>query len=406
MLAAALHAGCLPMQGGSQFPPPPEAAIDRVEDSCLNSAALPLAKVAFDSTCNRRPRTHLILRPFPSRNFRQIPPFRYDMKTLPIFTFALCLSAAATWGAICYRQTLAQDAADKQPAAATKPLADEQPSPDKPEKGVLRRNEASGTVALVTLEEAREKLISYQSVKAKIVETVAIGERRFTMKGNYLQGEGLKLRLDYEVEVGSTTGKLTEVCDGQILWSHQVIGKEQRVTRRNVRQIIEAAAAAEPTSETLLHAELGLGGLQGLLASIQKSVQFERQWEQDFDSQPFLVIDGGWKTEHRAKFLGPNADAKKPLPDFVPDRVRIYVQKDSKFPRRIMYLKRYESPSSAQKSLRPMVTIDFVDVDWNVPVDEAAFVFVLPENVERQDVTEEYLKLFEKGKKGAVGSGQ
>lgn len=322
------------------------------------------------------------------------------MKTLPIFTLALTLSAAATWGAICYRQTLAQDAADKQPVPAVKAPADEKVTPDKPEKGVLRRNEASGTVALVTLEEAREKLINYQSVKAKIVETVAIGERRFTMKGNYLQGDGLKLRLDYEVAVGTTTGKLIEVCDGQILWSHQVIGKEQRVNRRNVRQILEAAAAAEPTSETLLHAELGLGGIPGLLASLQKSVQFEKQWEQDFDSQPFLVIDGGWKAEQRAKFMGPNADAKKALPSFVPDRVRIYVQKDSKFPRRIMYLKRYDGATASQKSLRPMVTIDFVDVALNVPVDDAAFVFVLPENVERQDVTEEYLKLFEKGKTG------
>lgn len=311
------------------------------------------------------------------------------MKTLPIFTLALCLSAAATWGAISYRQALAQEAAEKQPAS-------EKPAADKPEKGVLRRNEASGTVALVTLEEARERLISYQSVKAKILETVAIGERRFTMKGNYLQGDGLKLRLDYEVEVGSTPGKLIEVCDGQILWSHQVIGKEQRVNRRNVRQILEAAAAAEATTETLLHAELGLGGLPGLLASLQKSVQFEKQWEQDFDSQPFLVIDGGWKTEHRAKFMGPKADAQQPLPSFVPDRVRIYMQKESKFPRRIMYLKRYDGPT--QRSLRPMVTIDFVDVAWNVPVDDTAFVFTLPENVEQQDVTEDYLKLFQKSK--------
>ncbi len=320
------------------------------------------------------------------------------MKTLPIFTLALCLSAAATWGAVSYRQTLAQDAADKQPAAVEK--AEDKPAEksEKPEKGVLRRNEASGSVALVTLEEVREKLISYQSVKAKIVETVAIGERRFKMQGNYLQGDGLKLRLDYEVEVGSTTGKLIEVCDGQILWSHQVIGKEQRVNRRNVRQILEAAAAAELTNETLLHAELGLGGIPGLLASIQKAVQFEKQWEQDLDSQAFLVIDGGWKTEQRAKFMGPKADAQQALPSFVPDRVRIYVQKDSKFPRRIMYLKRSDGATQSQKSLRPMVTIDFVDVAWNVPVEDSAFVFIVPENVDRQDVTEDYLKLFQKPK--------
>lgn len=318
------------------------------------------------------------------------------MKTLPLLTAALTLSFATSWAVLIYRQSHAQE---KEKPAATAPTADQAADAKKKaaqktasEKAPPRKNEASGAVAVISLEDAREKLINYQSIRAKVLESVSIGDRQFQLKGSYLQGDGLKLRLEYEVTLGSTEGKLLEVCDGQLLWSQQAIGKEQRVTRRNVRQILEAAAAAERTSETLLRAELGLGGLPGMMASIQKSVQFEKQWEQDYDGQEFIVIDGSWKPELRSKFVGPNADAEKPLPSFVPDRIRVYFEKSSMFPRRILYLKKAE-PS---KSLRPMVSLDFTDVMTNQPVEETSFSFKAPENVDRQDITDDYLRLFQK----------
>lgn len=327
------------------------------------------------------------------------------MKTLPLLTLTLSLSLASGWAVISLRTSLAQETAKPVVGPANQPGADskkaEKSGSDKGgEKPVTRRNEASGAVAIVTLEEARERLINYQSIQAKVLESVSIGDRQFRLSGSYLQGDGqkqltedgLKLRLEYQVSLGGTEGKLLEVCDGQLLWTLQTIGKEQRVTRRNVRQILQAALAAEATTETVLHAELGLGGLPGMLASIQKAVQFEKQWEQDYDGQAFVVIDGGWKSELRAKFVGPNASAEQPLPSFIPDRIRVYFDKAKLFPRRILYLKK----NDAQKSLRPMVSIDFMDVETNKPVDEKAFVFKVPESVNLQDVTDEYLRLFQK----------
>ncbi len=318
------------------------------------------------------------------------------MKTLPLLTAALTLSFSTSWAVLSFRQSLAQE---KEKPAATVPTAQQAAESKKAatqkavtEKAATRKNEASGAVAVISLEDAREKLINYQSIRAKVLESVSIGDRQFQLKGSYLQGDGLKLRVEYEVTLGGTEGKLLEVCDGQLLWTQQTIGKEQRVSRRNVRQILEAAATAERSSETLLHAELGLGGLPGMMASIQKSVQFEKQWEQDYDGQEFIVIDGGWKPELRSKFVGPNSDAEKPLPSFVPDRIRVYFEKASMFPRRILYLKKSE-PS---KSLRPMVSLDFTDVTTNQPIDAAAFTFKAPENVDRQDVTDEFLRLFQK----------
>ena len=241
--------------------------------------------------------------------------------------------------------------------------------------------------ATLILETARERLISYESIRAQLVQTVAMDDHRFRMKGIYLQGANLQLRLDCQVQVGSTTGKMTEVCDGQILWTWQQIGEEQRVTRRNVRQIERAASSAGMTTQNLLLAELGFGGLPAMIASLQKSFQFDRVVEQDVDGLRFVVMDGVWQPEIASR-LGGSPQAR--MPDHIPDRVRIYFQKDKLFPRRILHLKLGSKPNR----YRPLVSLDFVNVVWDGPLDETAFEFNPPENVRREDITQEYIRKF------------
>ncbi len=307
------------------------------------------------------------------------------MNRLPRLTLAstlvsgtLCVAVALTT-AVRGQQTEADKAAS---APAENQPADAGP---KREKIELRRNQASGAQALVTLEKARTAMLEYKSVAADIVESITLGPRRFRVKGKYLQGTNLQLRLEYEVTVGKTSGTLIEVCDGDILWTWEKVGSDERVTRRKVREILAAAAASGRTPENLLHAELGLGGLPSLIASIQKSVRFDRQWEQDVDKHEFVVLDGTWKPEYRQKL-----ETDGQLPPYVPDRVRIYFQKDKLFPRRIAYLKRDPNTQAHQ----PMVTLDFINVVWNGKVDEKKFSFTPPKGVKREDITELYIDQF------------
>lgn len=328
------------------------------------------------------------------------------MKSLPVLPIAAFLSVVMVCAWISLSGASAQDSSGTDATSSTErpqtaptgpkpsPQVDKE-SPTKP-PAVVRRNEKSGASAQVTLESARDRLISYRSVKAQIVEAVNLGARRFRMEGSYLQGTDLKLRLEYDLQVGNTAAHLVEVCDGQILWTHQTVGDDQRVTRRNVRQILTAASTAGKTPQNLLTAELGLGGLPGLLAGIQKSVQLQKQWEQDVNGQAFVVIEGGWKKSFRSKFLGPDADKDQPLPAFVPDQVRIYFEKESLFPRRILYMKLDESSTR-----RPMVTLDFVNVQWNQELAKDAFDYTPPEKVARQDVTQAYINRFTSPSKDA-----
>lgn len=330
------------------------------------------------------------------------------MKTLPALTLSLVLAGAAAVLALPLLRAAQDSGTGNKADTPTQPssVKEDTENPSRSEKSPgkpgspLRRNEKSAATALVTMEAAREKLVGYRSVKAKIQETVTLGERKFRMSGTYLQGTDLKLRLEYDVEVGSTKAKLIEVCDGQILWTHHMVGKEQRITRRNVRQILTAAGAAGATPQNLLTAELGLGGLPSLMASIQKSLRLERQWEQDVGQHEFIVVEGGWKQAFREKFLGPGAPDDQALPPFVPDRVRLYFDKESLFPRRILYLKQ-----DGAKVHHPMVALDLIEVEWNGPVDEKAFAYTPPENVPHEDSTRAYISQFEKPAAGQTPAG-
>jgi len=319
------------------------------------------------------------------------------MKNLPILTLTVScvLTAGYAWNTILTAQ-------ESPPVKATQPppptAASQSDAPQGPKTAAgspvrsaaveLRRNEKSGASAVVTLETARDRLTAYRTVKAEIVETVVLEPRRFRMKGTYLQGTDLKLRLEYVVQVGGTKASLVEVCDGQILWTWHRIGAVQRVTRRNVRQILNARESNGRTDHNTLITELGLGGLPGLLASIQQSVRLDKQWEQSAGDRTLIVVEGVWKDSFRNRVV-PDATPDQDLPPWVPDRIRVYFEHDSLFPRRILYLKR-----DLAKVHHPMVTLDFSEVEWNGDVDNEKFTFIPPPKVVAEDVTQAYIKQF------------
>jgi hypothetical protein len=237
-----------------------------------------------------------------------------------------------------------------------------------------------------TLQQARQKFLSNQPIRANIVETVVLGSRKFQVLGKYLHGQGLKLRLEYQLQVGKTKGSLLEVCDGQMLYSRQRIGKTDRITRRDVIAILGAAAKNRNVPKAELLSELGLGGLPALLASLERSFDFIPQPGKTVDGTPFSILEGGWNAEYldRLKRQSPIAGE---LPSYVPDRVRIYFDSNL-FPRRILYLKQIPG----RTTYRPMVTVDFKDVVLKAQVNSDDFNYIPPDSVTPEDVTQYYLQ--------------
>ncbi len=251
----------------------------------------------------------------------------------------------------------------------------------------LRKNPV---YAASLLKKAREKLLSYSSIRTQITEKVEIGPKPFVITGNYLQGKDLKLRLEFQVQSqtaeGKPVGTLLEICDGQVLWTEHTIKGNSRVTRRDVQAILNQAELNPQAQSNMLVAELGLGGLPGLLASIQKNMNFVSVSERTISGKTLTVLNGVWKDEFLAQWKGGDPAAPVELPAYVPDAVRIYLDQESLFPRRIVYLKKTED------SLQSIVTLNFSKVILNSPISETEFAYEPPDGVFPVDITKQYLQ--------------
>lgn len=248
---------------------------------------------------------------------------------------------------------------------------------------------------------ASDRLKSHSSVRASISQKMAIQTHTYTAKGSYLQGQDLKLRMEFTVELAGQKGSLLEVCDGQILWSRQDLGgKDQtQITRRDVRQILQATEQAvrrmkTPDEKTLwetsIMSDLGIGGLPALLAAFAKDYDFTKTSVGKIDDREVVVLEGTWNAKYRAMWLGAKSKDKTPppLPLYIPDSVKLSLDKETEFPRRIEYLKLIPGQSTPTA----MMTVDFTKVVFNGKISRDDFVFIPPDRPPHVDITQMYLQ--------------
>ncbi len=260
--------------------------------------------------------------------------------------------------------------------------------------GVKDRAESNdqGSEAAEFLIRVRQELQTHQSVKADLSQNVSIGDQHFKVTGQYLSSgnstTGTKLKLNYLVVPDQgAEGEMLEICDGKELWTVLTLpGSPKRVTHRNVLQIQKAAFAANQKGvpESTLNVELGLGGLTALLASLERTMVFDAMKQEEVDGHQRTILQGRWKKEVAQRFPKGKDDS---LPPFVPDLVRLYVDAQTLFPERLLYLKKQPE----KKAFRPLVNLEFRNVELDGPVDEKEFKFEIPPDVVPEDVTKMYV---------------
>lgn len=249
------------------------------------------------------------------------------------------------------------------------PAADTAPAPD----------------ALSLLKQVQQQLVEARTISATIRQQVLTGADPVLVSGSY-QSSGIKLRLEYRVELGTQAqGSLLEVCDGDVLWSRLDVLKSQRVTRRDVREIIQAAQASGGAAEAILAAEMGLGGLPALFASLQRTMVLEKTTKDRYRGISCWVLTGRWSEAYSLKLRGGQPQGK--LPPQVPDLMKVFVDQATLLPVRVVYFKQ-----QAEGGLRATVNLEFVDVLLNEPVADEVFVFVPPDDVVPEDVTRQFVE--------------
>ena len=282
-----------------------------------------------------------------------------------------------TTGTFCVAQ---EEAAGPQPDAATRQSA-----------------------AAKVLDEAIETLSKYSSIQAKIRETVQMRSREFVASGTYVQASGNQLRMELKIEPlrevavrakRDKDGKLIpedvkdpkkdtrkqkdsilQVSDGRMLWTQWNINGKPRVERRDLVEITKALEGKiKNWSTDQLIGEMGVGGVPALLRSLKSRMIFDGMRDEEVEGKQFVVIQGAWNAEQVARFMAPQPPQQDAiLRPHLPEYVRLYFEKKTMFPRRILYLKRH--PNKEQRVARPMVTLDFTKVVLNGEIDAGQFSF-------------------------------
>ncbi len=279
--------------------------------------------------------------------------------------------------------------------------------------------------AETVLTEVRNRLDGIPFLSCRLSETVHLSNLRFYARGHYSQANGNRVRLDFEIypvrhvrksdqallaldgpeeDTGrqKPTGSLQQVSNGRTLWTLWQNGDSRRLTRRSIRQILAAADEAESFDVQQMLEDLGVGGLQALLARLQVGMEFGRVREQTVGDTRLLVLTGRWTAESLKDYFRVEK-AGTALPGWVPDYVRIYVDADARLPRRIQYLKQHPNPKLSQ--VRPLVTLDFRSISIRSEADDSVFEFQAPDGLPELDVTEKTIEAIRKAA-GATGPGE
>lgn len=234
-------------------------------------------------------------------------------------------------------------------------------------------------------ESAREKLAN-RMYRAKIEQKLSFPNRTIHAKGEILRGTKYQMRLEFEVKSGGTTGKLLQVSNGDKLWTERKVNNVTKLTVQDVKEIL-SKVGANPGPDNLVVAEMGLGGITSLLASLDRTMDFGKPQSVVIDGEELFRVDGQFNKKFKDRIME-TAKVAKGLPDYIPDGARVYFDRDD-FPRRIQYLK--EEPD--HDVLKPIVTLDFLDVEWLTEADvkPSAFAYEPPERVFPEDVTKSYV---------------
>jgi hypothetical protein len=253
--------------------------------------------------------------------------------------------------------------------------------------GVVHAQDSAPPNAADLLTAAHQKLLAHTHIRADLQEVVAIKQPPFRMTGTYVSA-GLKLRLNFQVKLpDGVTGSLLEVCDGERLWSVTELPGSTRVTRRDVRQILEAMDQAKNRPDRTAAIDLALGGLPALLKSLTRSMQFSSVTAETVGDRPYWRLSGKWRPEFLRQLTG--GDEKAKLPPHIPEAVRLFLAQDTLFPERLVYLK--QTGDGKETEYRPLLELRLTNIVLNGPVESREFDFTPPNGVEPEDVTRQYL---------------
>lgn len=275
------------------------------------------------------------------------------------------------------------------------------------------------------LDQVRSKLQELDSLKCDLHETVMMSGMSFNAAGTYAEASGNRVHVEFRIfpsqpsvqndfkqlaldaepvvaAAETSRGELTQVSDGTVLFTHWKNGANVSLTRRNLRDIMEAASKVVGYDTDHVAMDLGVGGLRGLISRIESLMEFAPVQTKKVGDAEFYVVRGRWNAKTRKELFQLPDDAVVDPRPHIPEYVVFYIDAKTSLPRRIEYRKR--APDPAQKFDRPMVTLDLRNMVVNETLPDDMFVFKAPEGMKETDITEQTIQVIQQTVQGATGT--
>lgn len=302
----------------------------------------------------------------------------------------LCLCVVAYKSPLIAQVTGGKQPASKTAAGTKTPSPEEAKAARAKEQADAARRARNARFAADLLVRTRITHSELRSIRADMSMSTKIGDRSFVADGTYVQGPDHKMRLELNMTLDSgvlvTKARLLQACDGSVLKTLRTIGKRHRLTRRDIKTILNAASSRGRDMHNALVTELGLGGISGILASLERTMVFESHRDDRSGKQLIRILEGTWNPTFRNHLQGLAAN-QRGIPEFVPDRVRVYV--DSRF---ILRAVEYLKLNADTGEHHPMITIKFENIKLNPKTSAKDFQFEAPKEVYEEEITEVYLQ--------------
>ena len=252
-------------------------------------------------------------------------------QTLPCFT-SLAALAGFVLGTAAWASGFPAIFADESPAAAAN--AADEPKTTSESPATVSKTEAPANPAAVAilpkadeiLTQLRSKLESLDSLKCDLHQTTLIAGMKLTASGKYVEASGNRVSLQYVIypmsgekledaqqlaldavtpvpDEKTNRGILIQVSDGQVLSTSWKNGETQRISRRNIRDVLAAAEATKSYDPKNAAMDLGVGGLRGLVSRLQTTMEFAPVKLIKVGERSVYEVTGRWSEKVRKEIF-------------------------------------------------------------------------------------------------------
>ena len=255
----------------------------------------------------------------------------------------------------------------------------------------------SAVEASAILDRSRQKLLDAPSLTMDIRIRARVDGRQIEAIGRHVAGPFPQARTELTTELSGLRATRIEVCDGQVLWQisrftdttvepviDPISGREQvdrTITRKDVDRVLAAIRTNGITTDQVLRAELGLGGLPAFLAGLDAAF--------DFRGQPgggnSIILRGGWRDGVVASH---GIDPKRSR-QTLPDLAELTLDRKTLLPTRLTY---YQTGDGEPQKI---VQLDHLNIRVGDPVDARLFSYSPPTGATVEDTTARTLQEIE-----------